>query len=175
MHDLQGETAKRRTAVGKLSFTWRNVVFIIIALAVIAADQLTKLWIRTHLAEGEALFSLGIFHVVRVHNTGAAFGLFRDYNSILVIIRMLGVVALLIYGLFYARRIAWTAGGWPTTAIGLVLGGTVGNLIDNLRLGYVTDFIDFTYWPAFNVADSCVSVGVTMFVIIVLLSTRTRN
>ena len=54
---------------------------------------------------------------------------------------------------------------WSRVSLGLVLGGTVGNLIDRLRLGYVTDFIDFGYWPAFNVADSSISVGVAVLII----------
>jgi len=139
---------------------WRNVVFFLTALLVVAADQLSKLWIRSNLDVGQLLFEMGFFRLTHVHNTGAAFGLFQDHSFPLIIVALVGIVILLLYALFIYRRSPFLDNMLGKTALGLVLGGTVGNLIDRLRFGYVTDFIDVGIWPAFNIADSAIVVGV---------------
>ena len=139
---------------------WRNVVFGCIAVLVILADQLCKTWIRANLAVGQSLFDAGFFRIVRVHNTGAAFGIFKDHNLTLIIVACVGIVVILLLVFLLRSRWSFLDSMLVMSAIGLVMGGTVGNLIDRLRLGYVTDFIDFKVWPAFNIADSAVTVGV---------------
>ncbi len=143
---------------------WRDVVFCLIALLVVALDQPTKLWIRSNLALGESLPETGFLRLTHVHNTGAAFGLFQGQSFPLTIVASIGVAVLLVYAIFIYRRFPRLDSMLGRSAIWLVLGGTVGNLIDRLRFGYVTDFIDFGFWPAFNIADSAITVGVIIFV-----------
>jgi signal peptidase II len=154
---------------------WRNIVFSLIVLLILVADQLSKAWIRTNLPEGYSLFKLGFFRITHVHNTGAAFGMFQDHSFALIIVAIIGMVAVLVFVFLLYRRFSWLDSMWLRVALGLVLGGTVGNLIDRLRLGYVTDFIDFGFWPAFNIADSAVKVGVIIFAYSLLRSTQTEK
>jgi len=139
------------------------VAFFLIALLVVALDQLTKIWIRSNLAIGQSLPETGFFRLTYVHNTGAAFGLFQDQSVPLTIVASIGVVVLLVYALFIYRRFPRLDSRLGKPALGLILGGTVGNLVDRLRFGYVTDFIDIGIWPAFNLADSAVVVGAIIF------------
>ena len=148
--------------VKSLQGKWWNVVFFFTALPLVAADQLSKLWIRSNLAIGESLFEVGFFRLIHVHNTGAAFGLFQGQSFLLTIIALVGVVALLLYAFFFHHKFPFLDNRLGKLALGLVLGGTVGNLIDRIYLGYVTDFIDFNFWPAFNIADSAIVVGIIM-------------
>jgi len=151
---------------------WWNAAFLLIGLLIIVADQLSKAWISTNLARGQSLFDVGFFRITHVHNTGAAFGLFQDQSLVLTIIGVVVVVVLLICSRFFLRSVPFLGGRLGKLAISLVLGGTVGNLIDRLRLGYVTDFIDFSYWPAFNIADSAITVGVIIFAYAILRSAQ---
>ena len=146
--------------VNRLQDKWWNVVFSLTALLVVAADQLSKIWISNNLDDGQSLPETGFFRLTRSHNTGAAFGIFQDQTLALTIVALVGVVVLLLYALFIYRRFPILANRLGKPALGLVLGGTVGNLIDRLRLGYVTDFIDVGIWPTFNIADSAIVVGV---------------
>jgi len=147
--------------VNSLQGKWQNVVFFFTtALLLVAADQLSKLWIRSNLAIGESLFEVGFFRLTYVRNTGAAFGLFQGQSLPLTIITLVGVAALLLYVFFFHHRFPFLDNRLGKLALGLVLGGTVGNLIDRVYLGHVTDFIDFNFWPAFNIADSAIVVGI---------------
>ena len=146
--------------VNRLQDKWRNVVFGCVAVLVIIADQLSKTWIRTNLDIGQILFDTGLFQIVHVYNTGAAFGIFKDHSFTLTIVAFVGIIVILLLVFVLHSRWYFIDSPLVASAIGLVLGGTVGNLIDRLRLGHVTDFIDFKFWPAFNVADAAVTVGV---------------
>ena len=148
--------------VNSLQGKWGNVVFFLTALLLVTADQLSKLGIRSNLVIGESLFEVGFFRLTRVHNTGAVFGLFQGQSFPLTIIASVGVAALLLYALFFHRTLPFLGNRLGRLALGLVLGGTVGNLIDRIYLGYVTDFIAVSIWPAFNIADSAVVVGITI-------------
>ncbi len=141
----------------------RHVLFLT-ALLVIVTDQFTKFWIKTNLAVGQSIPETGFIRLTHVRNTGAAFGLFQDHSFLLAVVSIAGVAFILAYVFFMYRRFPFLDGWLGKVAFGLILGGTVGNLIDRLRFGYVTDFIDISIWPAFNVADSSVVVGVFMFV-----------
>ena len=154
--------------VNGLRDTWRNVVFFLTGLLKAVSDQLSKAWVRTNLAEGQSLFDIGFLRVTHVHNTGAAFGLFQDQSFALTIVALVGITALLVYALVIRRYFPWLNSMLGRSALGLILGGTVGNLIDRFRFGYVTDFIDFGFWPVFNIADSAVTVGVIIFVYSIL-------
>ena len=162
--------------VNSLQGKWWNVVFFFTtALLLVAADQLSKLWIRSNLAIGESLFEVGFFRLTRVHNTGAVFGLFQGQSLPLTIVALVGVAALLLYVFFFYRKLPFLNDRLGKLALGLVLGGTVGNLIDRIYLGYVTDFIDFNLWPAFNIADSAIVVGTIILANSLLRSTRARR
>ena len=98
---------------------------------------------------------VGPFSIHHVKNSGIAFGLFAQATSIVILLTALAVAWMLF---FFAR----SGSRHPVlpVALGLVIGGSVSNLVDRVRLGHVTDFLDFNYWPAFNLADSFIVVGV---------------
>jgi signal peptidase II len=126
----------------------------LVAVAVVVADQVSKAIVRGQISrfEEHELF-LGI-KLINTRNTGVAFSMFSGGGPFVVIIAFVALAALI--GFFVThihRRLVWL----PT---GLLLGGAAGNLIDRIRLGAVTDFIKFPHWPAFNVADICVTFGV---------------
>jgi signal peptidase II len=127
----------------------------VIAVAAAAADQLTKAIVSSQLARGDSVEILGPFSIHHVRNTGIAFGLFADATSIVIILTACAIAALVIFFGRSARRHPLLP-----VAVGLVLGGSVSNLVDRLRLGHVTDFLDLDYWPAFNLADTFIVVGV---------------
>ncbi len=129
----------------------------LIAGGVFLADQATKALIRTHLPPGASFPADWPVRLTHVTNTGAAFGLFTNQGLLLTLVAFFAV-GLIIY---YYRRLP--EGAWALrTALGLQLGGAVGNLIDRVWQGYVTDFIDLRFWPVFNVADSAITVGAVL-------------
>lgn len=158
----------------------RYVVLFLIALLLVAADQLTKWWIRK-LAIGESLWSWGIFEIGRVPpNTGAAFGLFPDQTFVLIIVSVVGIAFILTYAFIIYRRYPFLDSWLSRIALGLILGGTIGNLIERLlylfgRLGGVTDFLHIGWWPPFNLADSAVVVGIILFVYSLFPLTQRRD
>ncbi len=131
-------------------------------------DQWSKIYIDNHfeLSQSKRIIT-NFFHLTYVRNPGAAFGIFAD-NAIRVpfFITISSVATLAI--LWYVRRVAKEK-HWQLLALGLILSGALGNLIDRIRLGEVIDFIDvhwYNYhWPAFNIADSAICVGVTIMLI----------
>ena len=147
---------------------WRNIALAVVTLLIILADQLSKTWIRDNLFSGQKLYDAGFFQIINISNTGAAFGIFPGQALALTIISFIGAAVLLVFAFIIYRR--WPAFNsmWIKLAVALLLGGTIGNLIDRLRLGYVTDFINFKIWPAFNVADSAVTIGVILIAYFVL-------
>ena len=161
--------------VNHLQDKWRHVVFFLTGLLIVVADQLSKVWIRTNLVEGQSLFEAGFFRITHVHNTGAAFGLLPGQSFALTIVAITGIAVLLVYALVVYRYFPWLNNMLTRFGLGLMLGGTLGNLIDRLSFGYVTDFIDFGYWPAFNVADSAITVGVIIFACSLLRLTQVEK
>jgi len=144
--------------------------FFLTALLVVVADQLSKWWIIEHLKPQQSLFEAGFFQIARFPpNTGAAFGLFQDQSFALTIVAIVGIAFLLVYALIIHPRFSPLDNLLARTALGLVLGGTIGNLIDRLCFGGVTDFISIGWWPAFNIADSAIVVGVIIFAYSLLL------
>lgn len=152
-----------------------NMLLFLIALLVVAADQLSKVWIRSNLLVGQSLFEAGFFRIIHVNNTGAAFGLFQGQSFLLTIVALVGITVLLVYALVIYRKFPLLDNRLGRSTLGLVLGGAVGNLIDRLRFGYVTDFISVGLWPAFNIADSAITVGVILFAYSFLRSARAEK
>lgn len=134
-----------------------------VALAVVALDQGTKLWVVGAFAHGETLPLLPFFSLTYVRNQGAAWGLFQGAHLWLA---GFGAVAVALCCLFWRRIFGDHA--WAAPLGGLLLGGIVGNLVDRVRLGYVVDFLDFhwgaAHFPCFNVADSAICVGVAALI-----------
>ncbi len=149
-----------------------NLIFFAIAFLVAAVDQLTKFWIKTLLAVGESIPATGLFRLTHARNTGAAFSLFYGKSAILTAVSIIGVIIILVYVFLLYRHFPNLDSRLNKVALALVLGGTMGNLIDRLFFGYVTDFIDVGPWPVFNLADSSVVVGVIIFAISILVASR---
>jgi signal peptidase II len=125
-----------------------------LTIAVVAADQASKALVRANVDLGARDGVFPGLEIVHTRNSGVAFGLFSGGGILLVIVGIASVVALLAFFATHSRRpLVWL----PT---GLLLGGAAGNLIDRLHQGYVTDFIDPVLWPAFNLADTCITLGV---------------
>jgi len=146
----------RRAGFPRLS--WRRTIPFGVATLVAASDQITKEWVRTY-QTGETIYQVGLFRLVRVHNTGASFGLFPDQSPALSVVAVIGICAVLFVLLFLQCRYPFLTSTASLAGFGLILGGTIGNLADRLRFGSVTDFLDIGVWPAFNVADSAIVVG----------------
>ena len=140
-----------------------NVDLFLTALLVVAADQLSKLWIRSNLAIGQSLPETGFFRLTHISNTGAIFGLFQNQSFVLTIVAVVGIAILLFLAFFVYRHLPLLNSMLNRIALGLILGGAVGNLVDRLRFGSVTDFIGIGIWPSFNIADSAIVVGVIIF------------
>jgi signal peptidase II len=156
----------------RLQGKWRGAVFGGIGLLVILADQLSKAWVRASLEQGQALFDTGFFQIAHVQNTGAAFGIFRDHTLALIFVSFFGIIVILLLAFILRRHYPFLDNMWVISAIGLAMGGLVGNQIDRLRLGHVTDFLDFKVWPAFNVADASLVVGVIILATCIILQTK---
>lgn len=142
----------------------------------LVADQLTKLWIRSTLDIGEVLWQAGIFSIVRGSNTGAAFGLFQGQTLVLAILAGVVIALVLFYVLWAHRRYPLFSGRLGWVALGLILGGIIGNLIERVcnlidpsRFLGVTDFISVGWWPSFNIADSSLVVGTILLAYSLLL------
>jgi signal peptidase II len=138
-----------------------------VALAALGADQLTKSIVTKRLDLNDQVHVVGPFSIHHVTNSGIAFGLFASATSIVILLTGLAV-AWMLY--FFAR----SGSRHPVlpVALGLVIGGSVSNLLDRVRLGHVTDFLDFRYWPAFNLADTFIVVGVAALLLALVASDR---
>jgi signal peptidase II len=134
----------------------------LLCTAVIAVDQVAKAIVRSEIVIGEEIDVFGPLGLTQTHNTGVAFGLAGGTGAPLVIVMLLalGVVAYL-FAQDPVRPGMWVA-------CGLLAGGAVGNLIDRIGAGHVTDFIELPPWPPFNVADVCITFGVVLLVLIYL-------
>ncbi len=132
----------------------------LVVVLVLLADQGTKALVRSSIAPGEQRDVLGPLTFVDVHNRGVAFGFLGGGGAIVLVVTLAALTLLLVYSARHADSpLLWL----PT---GLVLGGALGNLIDRIHQGYVTDFIHFPHWPAFNVADMCITGGVVALVLV---------
>lgn len=133
------------------------------AFFVVLLDQFTKFLIRNNLNLGDSIPIIkSTFHLTYVTNTGSAFGLFKSLNWFF----MLFSIAVIIGIFYHLRRKINEKEKFLQLAIGLLLGGTIGNMLDRIIYGAVTDFLDFRIWPVFNVADSAVTVSVIILIIL---------
>ena len=143
---------------------YRDSLFLCLATAIFVADQITKHLVRTNLVPYlDSIPYEGPIRIVHVYNSGAAFGLFQDFTFPLIIASLVGIgVLLLVY------RNSSNPSLLLRLSLGLQVGGAGGNLLDRVRLGHVTDFIDIGPWPVFNVADASIVVGIFMLAWVLL-------
>lgn len=139
--------------------------------ALIALDQITKLYVHANFGLGESVPVIqGFFHITYVRNIGAAFGMFRDMPEIFRQAFFLTMPPAAMAIILYLMRSVENSDRWQVFALTLIFGGAAGNYIDRLRFGYVIDFLDFHYrewsYPAFNVADSAIVSGVGILMVI---------
>ena len=128
----------------------------LIATFILFLDQLSKLCAQKFILQGSSIpIAKNIFHLTLVYNTGAAFGVLGRHSYLFVAVSLLAVVVIN-YFLLKKSNILNSA---ERIALSFIMGGTLGNLIDRVRLGYVTDFLDFRVWPVFNLADSFITIG----------------
>ena len=151
--------ARRIPLLPPLQASARDGWFLGLALCVVGLDQLTKWAVRTNLDFGESIPEDGLLRIVHFTNSGAAFGMFQGAGPLLALTSIIGMVAIAVY--LFNPGFAHPA---VRAGLALMLGGAVGNLIDRVRMGEVTDFIKVPHWPAFNVADSAITVGVVFLI-----------
>jgi signal peptidase II len=138
---------------------------LIIAALVVAGDQYTKHVVSTtFLPEESRIVIPHVVYLTYVQNSHGAFGLFGSHPLLLA-----AFASAVLIGFFLWYRSTGNAGMTTHIAFGLILGGAIGNIADRMRLSYVVDFIDFRWWPVFNVADSAISIGVCLLLIRMLI------
>lgn len=149
-----------------------RAIYALVALVGLVADQVTKLWIVASIAPHQKVAVIpDLFFLANIQNTGGAFGLFGGMPDALrrVLFLLLPAIILIALIVFSLRRPARPA--LTQVSLALVLGGALGNFVDRLRLDYVVDFLLFHWkdtalrWPAFNVADMCIAVGVGLLIL----------
>jgi len=164
-------TAERKAPASTLKH-W--AVLVLVAALAILIDQITKRVVVAHLDLHESWMPLSFidpfFRITRVHNTGIAFGMFPNGGVIYLIIPLI-VSAIIVYYYHQLTTDAWLV----RIALGLQLGGALGNLIDRIRQGYVVDFLHLEHWPVSNVSDICIVAGVVLLGIEILREERQNN
>lgn len=143
-------------------------LFIAIIVAVVGLDQATKLWIVQNFALYESREVLpGFFNLTYLTNNGAAFSILAGQPAVWRQAFFIGAASVALVMIWLGQRSYGRNSRWYSVALALIAGGAIGNLIDRIRLGFVVDFLDVYvgsyHWPAFNVADSAITVGVLIF------------
>jgi len=158
--------ARRKTSAGP----WQWLGLSAVVAAAVLGDQLTKAIVTSQLGVDDSVRVIGSFTIHRVQNSGIAFGLFSSATAVVTLATAFAVGWMLV---FFAR----SGSRHPVlpAALGLLIGGSVSNLIDRVRLGHVTDFLDFGWWPAFNLADSFIVIGVAILLVALVVADRRPN
>ena len=136
-----------------------NSYFLILTLFIISLDQISKYIVIQNLKLGESVPNSGIFRFTHAQNTGTAFSLFQNQTDILTIVSFVAIVLIIFIYLSIEKP-----SNYIYLSYGLLFGGAFGNLIDRIRLGYVTDFFDVGLWPIFNIADSAITIGIILMI-----------
>ena len=155
--------AERSLAAG----AWQWAGLVAVAFAAVLADQLTKHIVTSTLSLDESEHVVGPLSIHHVQNSGIAFGLFASATAVVTVVTGAAVLWMVVY---FAR----SGSRHPVlpAALGLLIGGSLSNLVDRIRLHHVTDFIDLRWWPAFNLADSFIVVGVAILLAAMVASDR---
>ena len=157
-----GDSAVRRGPI------YRDFLLIQLAVLVFLSDQFSKYLVREFLLLYESIPAQGFLRITHTFNTGSIFGLFQGHNSPLILVSFLGVAVLIL--LYRSQRFPT---GLLRISLGLQLGGAFGNLVDRLRLGHVTDWVDVGPWPVFNIADASIVTGLIILAWLFIMSERT--
>ena len=136
---------------------YKDLLLIQLALLVFLIDQFSKFLVRELLVLRESFPATGFIRITHTFNTGSAFGLFQDQNTPLILVSLVGITVLVI--IYRSQRLP---SGLLRLSLGLQIGGAVGNLLDRVRLGHVTDWVDIGPWPVFNVADASIVTGLVL-------------
>lgn len=141
------------------------MLVLLLGMAVLLLDQLTKQWVRSTLVYGESRPVVdGFFNLVYVRNDGAAWNILSGHGMVLILFSVAVLVLLVVY-----RRSFLQEQFSHKILLGLLIGGIAGNLIDRIRFGWVTDFLDFQFgtyhYPSFNVADSAICIAVGLYIL----------
>jgi signal peptidase II len=146
---------------------WEWVGLAAVATAALVADQVTKHLVVTRLGLDDSVRLVGPLTIHRVQNSGIAFGLFSQATAIVALATAVAVGWMLV---FFAR----SGARHPVlpAALGLLIGGSLANLLDRVRVGHVTDFLDIGWWPAFNLADTFICLGVAILLVALIVSER---
>jgi signal peptidase II len=132
-----------------------RIAFIAVALVVFALDRFTKTLVTSQIPYGTEVSVFGhVLGIANVRNSGAAFGLVPAGAAFFLVASIVVAIGLVIYVVRSPNNV------WTDTVLGLIMGGTLGNGYDRVMFGTVTDFINFHFWPVFNVADAAISIGV---------------
>ena len=133
-------------------------------------DQFTKEIVIRNLKVGYSIPESGFFRFTHVRNFGSAFSIINDSNLFLMIVGIFAIIFISYFLIFYTRE-----SNLLQIAISLQLSGAFGNIVDRIRLGSVTDFIDVGPWPVFNIADSCISVGMFLLILHIIISWKNEK
>ena len=140
----------------------------LVLTAVLAADQAVKALVVASLERGEQRDLVAGVKLVNTRNTGVAFGQLQDGGALVAVVIAIAIAALLAY---FARHAGEPLMWLPT---GMLLGGALGNVADRIREGAVVDFLKLPYWPAFNVADASITIGVVILLVVMERGARAR-
>jgi signal peptidase II len=172
---LDSSAGARLDGLGPISVAERSLAaqapqwvgLAVVVVAAVLADQLTKQLVVSTLSLDSNVGVLGPFSIHRVQNSGIAFGLFASATSVVIVLTAAAVAWMLVY---FAR----SGARHPVlpAALGLLIGGSLSNLLDRVRLGHVTDFLDLRFWPAFNLADTFIVTGVALLMAALVAADR---
>ncbi len=152
-----------------MSNVYRRFLYLLIIVFIVFIDQISKLILVNFLLPYETVPVLPFMNIVNVRNEGAAFGLFQSLGNRFFIVITVVAIVIILYLLIKSKE--------DSLSLSFIMAGALGNLIDRLRLGYVVDFLDLHignyHWPAFNVADASLSIGIGLLFIRTLIKART--
>ena len=153
------------------AFSWREsgLKWVWMALVVIVLDQLTKLWIVVNIPNGGSVDVLPVLNIIHTYNPGAAWSMFANAGGAQRWVFSALAITVSVVLVYWLRRLALSTQRLLIGGLTLILGGAIGNVLDRLRLGHVVDFVQVhwgnSYFPAFNVADSAISIGAVLVVL----------
>ena len=168
-HDMPGELTASGPDSPRLPI-YRDFILIQLAVLVFFLDQFSKYLVREFLFLYESFPTYGFFRITHTFNTGSIFGIFQGQNTAFILVSFVGIAVLML--LYRSQRFPT---GLLRLSLGLQFGGAFGNLLDRVRLGHVTDWVDIGPWPVFNVADACIVTGLVLLAWMFITLERTQK
>ena len=147
-----------------------NKVWLFVICAIFVLDRVTKFLTLKFLAAKTSVSLLPFFSLTYVENTGSAFGLFQNANWFLLVVSFLVLCLMLMW-----RKDIFVLGKLAKCGYYLIFAGAIGNIYDRIVIGYVVDFLDFHFWPVFNVADSSISIGAVLIALSIFKEGKRRD